>query len=458
MPDLRAWLRRRTVRAGALLACLTVVTGACAPRLTPLPTVTTPAHPDYVYPEVPPVFARPELTLRLDRGWTFLQAGNPEAARGEFSAALSANPRFYPAEAGMAYARLAEGDAEGAASAFERALARDAAYVPALVGRGDALLALDRPDEAAEAYRAALEARPELPEVRRRLETISFRSQQAALQAAREAAASGRHAEAVAAYGRAIASSPESGFLYRELADVERRQGGRTRALEHLRRAVALDPGDRQSWLLIGELLTEGGDLAGAVAAYEKAAAIDPGSDIAKRLDAARRALALSRLPKEYAEIAGEATLTRGQLAALVGVRLAGLVEGNQRRQGVVLTDTRGHWAAPWILAVARAGIMEPYPNHTFGPDIAVRRLDVARAVRQVLDLVGQRKPALAAPWNQGRPAIADLPFSHLGYPAAAVAVTSGVMPLRDGRFAPGEPVSGAEAIAIVDRLEELAR
>jgi len=458
MRDRRAWHKREGVRAAALLACLAAAGGACAPRLAPAPTVTTPAHPDYVYPEVPPVFTRPELTLRLDRGWAFLQTGDPEAARREFSAALAANPGFHPAEAGIAYARLAEGDADAAGSAFDRALARDPAYVPALVGRGDALLALDRPDEAAEAYRAALEARPELPDVRRRLETISFRSQQAALQTARETAASGRYAESVAAYGRAIASSPESGFLYRELAVVERRQGERARALEHLRRAVELDPGDRQSWLLIGELLAEGRDLPGAIAAYEKAAAIDPGGDVAERLDEARRNLALSRLPKEYAEIGKEPILTRGQLAALVGVRLAGLVEANQRRQGVVLTDARGHWAAPWILAVARAGIMEPYPNHTFGPDIGMRRLDAARAVRRVLDLIGLRRPALAEQWNRARPAIADLPFSHLGYPAASVAVTSGVMRLRDGRFAPGDPVSGAEAIAIVDRLEELAR
>ena len=445
-------------RAAVVLACAAAIPSACAPRLAPPPVVTAPAHPDYLYPDVPPGFTLPELRLRVERGWAFLQAGDPAAAVREFGAALKTDPRFYPAEAGIGYARLAAGDPAGAEAEFGRALAKAPEYVPALVGRGDSLLALGRPDQAATFYEEALARKPDLSDVRRRLETVSFRSQQAALQSAREAAAAGRDAEAMKAYEQAIASSPESAFLYRELAVVEGRQGERTRALEHLRRATGLDPGDRQSWLLTGELLAEGRDFPGAIAAYEKAAALDPGGDVAERLGAARRSLALSRLPQEYAEIAEEPILTRGQLAALLGVHLASLVDANQRRSAVVLTDTRGHWAAAWVLRVVRAGIMDAYPNHTFGPRVPVRRLDVARAVRRVLDLVALRRPALGQQWNAARPAIADVPFSHLGYPAASVAVASGVMRLQGGSFGPTQPVSGAEAIETIGRLEELAR
>lgn len=448
------WMLHRAV---AVITCAASI-AACAPKLAPPPRVGTPAHPDYVYPEVPATLTGPGPTLRLERGWAFLQAGDPETAQREFEAALEADPRFYPADAGMAYARLAAGDPAGAEAGFGRALAQNAGYVPALVGRGDTLLALGRAAQAAAAYEAALAAKPDLGDVRRRLETIPFRSQQAALQSAREAAAGGRHADAVEAYEQAIASSPDSAFLYRELAVIERRQGDRTRALEHLRRAADLDPGDRQAWLFIGDLLVEARDFAGGVAAYEEAAALDAGSDVGERLETARRGLALSRLPREYAEIAEEPILTRGQLAALIGVRLADLVEAHQRRAAVVLTDTRGHWAAPWVLGVVRAGIMDGYPNHMFGPRVPVRRLDVARAVRRVLDLVALRRPALAQQWGAARPAIADVPFSHLGYPAASVAVASGVMRLQEGTFGPTQPLSGAEAIAIIGRLEELAR
>ena len=94
--------------------------------------------------------------------------------------------------------------------------------------------------------------------------------------AARQAFEAGRLDEAAAAYQRAIAASPDSGLLYRELAGVERKKGDADRALEHLRKAVALDPSDARALVQIGELLEERGDFAGAVDAYAKAAAIEP--------------------------------------------------------------------------------------------------------------------------------------------------------------------------------------
>jgi hypothetical protein len=46
---------------------------------------------------------------------------------------------------------------------------------------------------------------------------------------------------------------------------------------------------------------------------------------------------------------------------------------------------------------------------------------------------------------------------THLNYPAVAAAVSSGVLALLDGdRFDIERPVSGAEAIAAIDRLRAL--
>ena len=45
----------------------------------------------------------------------------------------------------------------------------------------------------------------------------------------------------------------------------------------------------------------------------------------------------------------------------------------------------------------------------------------------------------------------------HLNYPAVAVAVSTGVLSLTDGRFQVSRQVSGAEAIDAVTRLQKLA-
>jgi S-layer family protein len=163
-------------------------------------------------------------------------------------------------------------------------------------------------------------------------------------------------------------------------------------------------------------------------------------------------------MPEEYRSIETAPAVTRAQLAALLGVRLDDVLKRARRDNPVVLTDTRGHWAGPWIQAVSRAGVMEAYPNHTFGPNATVRRVDLAVAVSRVLSFIAAERPRQAAAWKGARVRFSDLPPGHLNYPAASVAVQSGVMKMVDGdQFQLSRPVTGAEALAAVRKLEELS-
>jgi hypothetical protein len=47
---------------------------------------------------------------------------------------------------------------------------------------------------------------------------------------------------------------------------------------------------------------------------------------------------------------------------------------------------------------------------------------------------------------------------SNLSYPPAAVAVSAGAMTATDGRFEPTRQATGAEAMAVVARIEQLLR
>ena len=132
-----------------------------------------------------------------------------------------------------------------------------------MVGRGQALLGLGREDEALASFEAALRANPELADVRRRVEVLKFRAVQDRLDEARRAVAAGQLDMARAAYQQAIAASPESSLLYRELAAVEQKQGRLDLALADARRAVDADRSDLRAWTLLGEVLEASGDLAG---------------------------------------------------------------------------------------------------------------------------------------------------------------------------------------------------
>jgi tetratricopeptide (TPR) repeat protein len=450
-------MRRRFLARAILAGMCATWLSACAPALAPAPVVATPRHPEFIFPATPPGLATRDLVLRQQRGWQFLQAGDTGSARREFGAALKTSAAFYPAEAGLGYASLADKEYPEAIARFDRVLKRAPRYVPAIVGRGDSLVGAGRLDDAVKSFQAALAEDASLTDVRRRLDVLALRSQQEALTLARQAADTGRYDQAAEAYERAIVRSPESAFLYRELAGVQRRQGHAAAALDGLKKAVSIDPSDARAWSQIGEVLEEQGDFGAAVDAYARAQSLEPGQEIAGRLAHARARAELARLPEAYRAIPAAPQVTRGDLAALIGVRLGPLLASAPPREAVVLTDLRSHWAASWIMTVVRAGVMEPFPNHTFQPRGPVRRLEMAQVVTHVLDLIAMRRPAAAREWA-ARPRIADLPATHLGYPAAATAVAAGVMPLVDGTFRPSRPVSGAEAIEVVGRLEGLSR
>jgi tetratricopeptide (TPR) repeat protein len=382
-----------------------------------------------------------------------------KTAEREFSAALKGAPAFYPAETSLGWVELARKDAKAALPHFDRALELNPqGDVSAYVGRGQALLALNRETDAIGAFEAALAADPSQPDLARRIEVLKFRNVEQGLARARDAATAGRLDEAAQAYMAAIASSPESPFLYRELAAVERRKGDADAALEHYRKAMALDPSDARSVAQTGEILESRGDVEGAAKAYADALAIEPNAGVEARLEALRARTALALLPAEYRAIEQAPQITRADLAALIGVRLGTLLSTSRRADAALITDVRNNWAATWIMAVARAGVMEPFANHAFQPRTVVRRIDLALAVARLLPAIAARNPAKAKEWQTARLRFSDLLPGHLAYPAASAAVAAGVMTTGPGTsFQPSRPITGTEAVEAIAKIEELS-
>ena len=444
----------------ALAILLTLVVASCAKKPAVVPAAPgAPKFADFIFPAGPSTLA-PEATWdRYRAAWNVLQAGDPKAAEREFTAILKGAPAFYPAEAALGYTALARKDAPAAAGHFDRALASSAGYAPALAGKGEALLASGRPEPALEAFEAALAADPSLTAIRSRVDVLKFRTAQQNIETARKAAEAGRFDEARRRYASAIDASPQSGFLYRELAVVDQKAGDTTAALTHAEKAVSLDPGDARALQLVAEINEASGAWVKAADAYAALNAIEPTEATAAKIDRMRERAAFDAMPAEYRSIEASPTVTRAQLAALLGVRLEALLRGARAANPSVMTDVRNNWASPWILAVTRAGVMEAFPNHTFQPNATVRRGDLAQAVSRVLTLIGAEKPRLAARWRDPRPKFADVAPGHLSYPAAARSVSAGVMsPLEGDTFQLSRVVTGAEAADAVAKLAALAR
>jgi tetratricopeptide (TPR) repeat protein len=442
------------MRLGRLLfvAVLAGLAWNCASRPPVPPPTTGPRYPDFIYPGVPNRVGDERVRSRHERAWQMLQAGDVRGASREFQAIVQRTPEFYPAAAGLGFSMIADGKPKDGLSRFESALRIAPSYAPALAGRGEALLAAGQRDAALASFEAALGADRSLVELRRRIDVLRFGRMRDLVAGASKAAEAGRLDEARRGYEAAIAASPESAFLYRDLGVIESRMNLPGPAVEHLEKATAMDPGDVRGFLALADALEKRGDVRGSLTALERAYAIEPTDALKQRLDRAREGIDTAGLPDEFKAIPGLAQVTRGDVAALIGIRLQPVIAAVRFRAADVATDVRGHWAAAWIMNVTRAGLMDVYPNHTFQPRAAVRRIDLAQVVSRVLGAAGAGTPRGSA----GRPAIADVGTDHLRYGDVAAAVASGVMTLDGTYFRPTRVVSGAEAVDVIQKLERL--
>jgi tetratricopeptide (TPR) repeat protein len=435
-----------------LVAALAALAWTCASRPPVPPPTTGPRYPDFTYPMPPVRVGDDRVRGRHERAWQMLQAGDVHGASREFQALFQRTPAFFPSAVGLGFALVADGKPKEALTRFEEALRMAPSYAPALAGRGEALLAAGQRDAALESFEAAFASDASLVEMRRRIDVLRFGRVRDLVAAASKDADAGRLDEARRGYEAAIAASPDSAFLYRDLGVIETRMGLLEPAVTHLETAAALDPADARAFLALADALEKRGDVREAVAALERAYALDASDAVKQRLDRALDRAETALLPDEFKAIPGLARVTRGDLAALVGVRLLSVVSASRSRASEVATDVRGHWAAAWIMNVTRAGLMELYPNHTFQPGAAVRRIDLAQVVSRVLGASGAGTPRGAG----GRPPMADVSTDHLRYGDVAAAVASGVMSLEGTYFRPSRVVTGAEAVDVMQKLERL--
>jgi tetratricopeptide (TPR) repeat protein len=442
-----------TRSALAFVLLVTALAGACAPKVAPPPATGVLRYPDFVFPAPPDRVGDARARARLQDGWSRLQAGDLTGAESVLGQLVRQQPAFYPGAVGLGYALLAQGRPKEALARCGGAAGAAPRYGPALAGRGEALLASGQRDAALGAFEAALAADAALGDLRRRIDTLKFGQFQDRVAAARRASEAGRFDEAREAYSAAIALSPDTAFLYRDLGLVEVHRKNLPEAERNLRKAIALDPADPKAFASLGDVLEARGSVEDAVSAIERAYALDPSDALRQRLSRLRERAQASGLPPEYDAIPRLPQATRGDVAALVGVRLRTVLAAANARAAAVATDVRGHWASRWIVEVIRAGVMDVFPNHTFQPKAVVRRSDLAKAVNRLLALMGAN-PSRA---DRNRVNMTDVGVSHLGYEDISAAVAAGILSLDHGSFRPSRAVTGQEAADAIGRLERLA-
>lgn len=124
------------------------------------------------------------------------------------------------------------------------------------------------------------------------------------------------------------------------------------------------------------------------------------------------------------------------------------------------VTDINNHWAKNFISDIVDYKIrgLEPYPDHTFHPDQLVNRGEYAMVVEDAIIAV-LRDPSLATKHIGAQSRFPDVNPSHPSYNAICNAVDKGVMSAEiNGEFGPEKSVSGPEALLAIRKLKELQK
>jgi tetratricopeptide (TPR) repeat protein len=428
--------------AAAVLAGAAILAASCAKRVpAPIPTAE-----DYVFP-APAAGEMPAGDAKsLRAAWTDVLAGDAAKAERRLARLRRPGGARPSVDTAIGYARLRGGRLVEAAEVFAGVLARAPEYVPALVGAGSAASRSGDEESALGFYRRAQAQAPEDVLVRKRVGSLKLAATEARMARAQAALAAGDTATAEAEYAAALEVAPEVAPVRLALADLVAGRGEMGAAAEIL---GADGTGDRGVTLRRAGLLVELGDFDGAEAVYRGLLGRDADDAAARSgLAAAREAREAAAMPEEYRRIPAAPRVTRADLAALLATRVNALQRVGPGEPRVAV-DISGSWAREPIAAVIALDVMDVYPNHTFQPGATVRRVDLARSAARVLDRL--RWPRAAAPVP------ADMPRSHLDYAAVERALGAGVMSLGpDGAFEPWRPVSGQEAIDVVDAVARL--
>jgi tetratricopeptide (TPR) repeat protein len=437
-----------------VLACVIIAAAACASAPPAAPGA--PKYPDLPVPEIP-ASVRVTQAVRDQHGeaWRRLQAGDLRGANRAYAEILRLSSTFYPAEAGLGAVELADRDYKSAAIRFRAALGSNNAYVPAWRGLVDAEAGAGNDTEAMAALERLLALDGSRESDRTRLELLRLRDVQKLIDAGIRARQAGRLDEADGLLTRALAQSPSSTAVLRELTQVEITAGQFDEAEVHARRAVEIDATDAGALAALASVFEAQGRLREAAAQLALAATIDPAA-WREKAEAARARAAEAAVPPEMKAIATATSVTRGQLAALIDARFTTLLRPVPNRVPDVATDARSYWAADAIINVTRAGVMDVYANHTFQPGGVVRRADLAAAVAKLAALASESKPAQFTAWQNARPTFADVAPANLFYRSAALAVSAGAMSVIADRFEPTRAATGAEVLAALGRIEQL--
>lgn len=418
-----------------------------------------PAPPAFYVEDLP---AQATTRLRLDDriaaedAWDALKSGRPEQARKYLMKLGTASPIR---EAGLAYVDLFSSNLPAAEARFKSSVAATPSMIPSYVGLAQIYESRRERDKAFDQYRQILILDPANRWALPRFEALRGELVKDSAAAARTALAAGNRETAKREFLQVLSYAPDSADAHLELARIYRQEKNKTEALAHFNAAMESGTADKAVLREYAEFLAESGELGQSLDVLEKLAAAAPKDpSIGKRVEELKAKLGVYEIPSQYDAIPALESVTREDLAALIGVKFEkDLAAAGGRTE--ILVDIATSWAQRFIVTIASLEIIRASVNHTFQPRRIINRAELADAAVRLIGVLQERGARFVPLVEERRIQIADVAPDNPYNPSITKAVAFEIMTLTpDRKFEPERTVSGEEAIRVLDIIQKLAR
>lgn len=393
----------------------------------------------------------------FNKAYQAYQQGYYSESRSQLKKILQDDSSNFPVALTIGYTHIAEKNYELAEKYVRQALEISPEYAQAHFALAQILEQKNDYEGALAELNEVTRLNPGYPELGQNRNIFILKATESYLTRGRSLAASDP-AEAVRYFEAAAALAPEIPQIQLEIAQIYLRQKNCTEGMKYLKKAGDELPQDSETLFNLADCLAEAGEQEQALNLYQKLQAERPeDTAIRNKIENVQKDLAFESMPEEFQGISSAERINRAQLAALLVTNLEFLQKYAASRSQII-TDTLNHWAHNYIRKVVDLAMMDLFPNRTFQPNRAITKLELARAASRVLEILERNEGRTLPASGQQPELIPDISGGHVYYAMVAKALSAGVVSLdADGSFHPGRPVSGAEAMSMVNRLKILS-
>jgi tetratricopeptide (TPR) repeat protein len=413
-----------------------------------------------IHIEPPTPGAAASLTLderiAVQDAWNALREGRMDKARRLFARLPPANPFV---AAGLGYVSIIDQNLAAAEDYLQRSLEIQPELTVAYLGLGQVYQKTGQEQEAYRAYREALKREPENAFAQSNAAALAESLTDAAVSEAERAGAAGETEASKSAYLRALEYSPRLKKAHNALARLFIKEKDFHTAYLHMKAAGDERIEDVGLLREFADALYKSGQWSRSLEIYEQIAPLSPQDKaVTDRIDQIKNRLGVVDLPNQYEAIASVPGLTKEDAAALIGVQFRDVL-ADMNPKTPVIVDITTSWAQRHIVKVAGLGVLEVYSNHTFLPKKVMNRAEFAEVLSRLIDVLKKAGRRLLPQIPIDRIRIADVPQEHFYFQPVAQAIAYGLMELASDRtFKPELPVTGREAVRVIDLLAGLVR